>query len=79
MPTSASVAIGTPAFIAPEQVRGTVTEATDVFALGHLGSFAATGHSAWRRFGQQPGAPCHEREAGTASWVSERLRPDPGS
>ena len=45
--TGAGVAIGTPAYMAPEQVRGKVTEATDVFALGHLGLLAATGHNAF--------------------------------
>ena len=45
--TGTGVAIGTPAYMAPEQVRGKVTKATDVFALGHLGLFAATGHSAF--------------------------------
>jgi hypothetical protein len=39
--------LGTPAYMAPEQVRGTVSEATDVFALGHLALFAATGHNAF--------------------------------
>jgi eukaryotic-like serine/threonine-protein kinase len=45
--TGTGVAVGTPAYMAPEQVRGTVSEATDVFALGHLALFAATGHSAF--------------------------------
>jgi hypothetical protein len=45
--TGTGVVMGTPAYMAPEQVRGTVTEATDVFALGHLALFAATGHTAF--------------------------------
>ena len=45
--TGTGVSVGTPAYMAPEQVRGRVSEATDVFALGHLALFAATGHSAF--------------------------------
>ena len=45
--TGTGVTVGTPAYMAPEQVRGKVSEATDVFALGHLALFAATGHSAF--------------------------------
>lgn len=46
--TSTGQSIGTPAFMAPEQVRTSqATEATDVWALGHLALFAATGHSAF--------------------------------
>lgn len=41
-------AIGTPGFMAPEQIRGgKVSEATDVFGLGQLAVFAATGHAAF--------------------------------
>jgi eukaryotic-like serine/threonine-protein kinase len=44
--------IGTPAYMAPEQIRGgEVTAATDVFGLGQLAVFAATGHAA---FGEGP-------------------------
>ncbi|RKT09810.1 serine/threonine protein kinase [Streptomyces sp. 1114.5] len=43
--TSTGVAVGTPPFMAPEQFRsGTATAATDVFALGSVLAFAATGH-----------------------------------
>ncbi|GHF91659.1 hypothetical protein GCM10018790_80940 [Kitasatospora xanthocidica] len=42
--TSTGVAVGTPPFMAPEQFRsGTATAATDVFALGSVLAFAATG------------------------------------
>jgi hypothetical protein len=46
--TKVGVGLGTPAFMAPEQVRGTaVSPATDVFALGHLAFYAAAGHTAF--------------------------------
>ncbi|MFF0415168.1 serine/threonine-protein kinase [Kitasatospora sp. NPDC004745] len=42
--TSTGVAVGTPPFMAPEQFRsGAATAATDVFALGSVLAFAATG------------------------------------
>ncbi|MFH8381857.1 serine/threonine-protein kinase [Kitasatospora sp. NPDC018058] len=42
--TSTGVAVGTPPFMAPEQFRsGSATSATDVFALGSVLAFAATG------------------------------------
>ncbi|MFJ8473749.1 serine/threonine-protein kinase [Kitasatospora sp. NPDC094011] len=42
--TSTGVAVGTPPFMAPEQFRsGTATAATDVFALGSVLAYAATG------------------------------------
>jgi Protein kinase domain len=44
--TGTGAVLGTPAFMAPEQVAGRpVSPATDVFALGHLVVYAATGHS----------------------------------
>ncbi|MEU8804808.1 serine/threonine-protein kinase [Spirillospora sp. NPDC048819] len=46
--TGTGVTVGTPAFIAPEQIRGgSATPATDVFGLGHLAVFAATGRPAF--------------------------------
>ncbi|RFU37395.1 serine/threonine protein kinase [Actinomadura logoneensis] len=46
--TVAGARIGTPAFMAPEQVRGEpVTSATDVFALGQVLVFGATGRAAF--------------------------------
>ncbi|MGW0120616.1 serine/threonine-protein kinase [Streptomyces sp. NPDC003327] len=46
--TGSGVAVGTPAFMAPEQAAGrTVTAATDVFALGQVAAYAATGLSAF--------------------------------
>jgi serine/threonine protein kinase len=46
--TSTGLTVGTPAFMAPEQIRGrAATSATDVFGLGHLAVFAATGHTAF--------------------------------
>ncbi|WP_228023093.1 serine/threonine-protein kinase [Streptomyces acidicola] len=46
--TSTHVRVGTPAFMAPEQIRGhSASPATDVFALGNLTVFAATGRTAF--------------------------------
>ncbi|MFE0380409.1 serine/threonine-protein kinase [Streptomyces inhibens] len=46
--TRTHVRVGTPAFMAPEQIRGrSATPATDVFALGNLAVFAATGRTAF--------------------------------
>ncbi|WP_443074792.1 protein kinase domain-containing protein [Streptomyces sp. NBC_01431] len=46
--TSTHVRIGTPAFMAPEQIRGrSASPATDVFALGNLAVFATTGRTAF--------------------------------
>ncbi|MFJ5026167.1 serine/threonine-protein kinase [Streptomyces goshikiensis] len=42
--TGSGVTIGTPTFMAPEQAAGgTVTPATDTFALGQVAAYAATG------------------------------------
>ncbi|SDJ28361.1 Serine/threonine protein kinase [Actinokineospora alba] len=42
--TQAGIRVGTPAFMAPEQVRGQpATPALDIFALGSLAVYAATG------------------------------------
>ncbi|MFD7781928.1 protein kinase [Streptomyces nojiriensis] len=50
--TSTGVSVGTPAFMAPEQASaGTVTPATDVFALGQIAAFSAIGASV---FGDGP-------------------------
>ncbi|MGW8885793.1 protein kinase domain-containing protein [Streptomyces sp. NPDC055749] len=50
--TRSGSAIGTPAFMAPEQaLGGEITGATDVFALGQITAFAATGAGA---FGDGP-------------------------
>ncbi|MFF0504161.1 serine/threonine-protein kinase [Streptomyces fimicarius] len=50
--TGTGVSVGTPAFMAPEQAAaGTVTPATDVFALGQIAAYAAIGAPA---FGDGP-------------------------
>ena len=46
--TTSGAVMGTPAYMAPEQVSGRpVSAATDVFALAHLVVYAATGHTAF--------------------------------
>ena len=50
--TGTGVSVGTPSFMSPEQAAGTsCTAATDVFALGQIAVFAATGVAA---FGDGP-------------------------
>jgi hypothetical protein len=50
--TGTGVSIGTPSFMSPEQAAGTsCTAATDIFALGQIAVFAATGVAA---FGDGP-------------------------
>jgi serine/threonine protein kinase len=56
--THAGARIGTPAFMAPEQVLGrAVSPASDVFALGNLAVYAATGQGAFN--GGDPAAIGH--------------------
>ncbi|MEU1071804.1 MULTISPECIES: serine/threonine-protein kinase [unclassified Streptomyces] len=46
--TGTGVSVGTPSFMSPEQAAGTsCTAATDVFALGQIAVFAATGSAAF--------------------------------
>lgn len=49
--TSSGILTGTPAWFSPEQIEGSeLTEATDVFSMGSILMFAATGRTPW---GQQ--------------------------
>ncbi|MER7731419.1 serine/threonine-protein kinase [Streptomyces erythrochromogenes] len=74
--TSTGVSVGTPAFMAPEQASaGTVTPATDVFALGQIAAFAAIGASV---FGDGPSHAVLYRivhEDPDLSALPEELRP----
>ncbi|MGZ9928892.1 serine/threonine-protein kinase [Streptomyces sp. NC-S4] len=74
--TSTGVSVGTPAFMAPEQASaGTVTPATDVFALGHIAAFTAIGASV---FGDGPSHAVLYRivhEDPDLSALPEQLRP----
>jgi serine/threonine protein kinase len=46
--TDSGITIGTPAFMSPEQAAGrTITDATDVFALGQVAAYAALGGPAY--------------------------------
>lgn len=50
--TGTGISVGTPSFMAPEQASaGTVTPATDIFALGQIAAYAAIGAPA---FGEGP-------------------------
>ncbi|MGW1122555.1 serine/threonine-protein kinase [Streptomyces tanashiensis] len=72
--TGSGVTIGTPSFMAPEQAAGQrVTAATDVFALGQVAAYAATGVPA---FGEGTGHGVLYRivhEEPDLSTVPERL------
>ncbi|MFJ3906467.1 protein kinase [Streptomyces sp. NPDC090025] len=72
--TGSGVTIGTPAFMAPEQAAGSrVTPATDVFALGQVAAYAASGLPA---FGEGTGHGILYRivhEQPDLSTVPERL------
>ncbi|MFI7359338.1 serine/threonine-protein kinase [Streptomyces avidinii] len=74
--TSTGVSVGTPAFMAPEQASaGTVTAATDVFALGQIAAFTAIGASV---FGDGPSHAVLYRivhEDPDLSALPEELRP----
>ena len=74
--TSTGVSVGTPAFMAPEQAAaGTITPATDIFALGQITAYAAIGAPA---FGDGPSHAVLYRivhEDPDLSRLPEELRP----
>ncbi|MFF9251180.1 serine/threonine-protein kinase [Streptomyces globisporus] len=74
--TGTGVSVGTPAFMAPEQAAaGTVTPATDVFALGQIAAYAAIGAPA---FGEGPSHAVLYRivhEVPDLSRLPDELRP----
>jgi len=58
--TGTGIRIGTPVYMAPEYIRGQdVTEADDVFALGVVACFAASGRLAFGGGTTQRGVPHH--------------------
>jgi hypothetical protein len=53
--TRTGMRVGSPGYMAPEQVRGgDVTPAADIFALGALAAFAATGRPPFGRGSEEP-------------------------
>ncbi|MFJ7191122.1 serine/threonine-protein kinase [Streptomyces bacillaris] len=74
--TGTGVSVGTPAFMSPEQAAvGTVTPATDIFALGQIAAYAAIGAPA---YGDGPSHAVLYRivhEDPDLSRLPERLRP----
>ncbi|MFJ4827260.1 protein kinase [Streptomyces bacillaris] len=74
--TGTGVSVGTPAFMSPEQAAvGTVTPATDIFALGQIAAYAAIGAPA---YGDGPSHAVLYRivhEDPDLSGLPEQLRP----
>ena len=83
--TQSGLTLGTPAYMAPEQVRGEeITTATDVYALGILMYEMITGHfpfesedslaMALRRLHEEPSSPRHYVEDLEPRWERTILR-----
>jgi tRNA A-37 threonylcarbamoyl transferase component Bud32 len=82
--------MGTPGYLAPEQLLGSVTPRADVYSLGALLWWAITGRereddysdgslrrSLGRRFGPDPRAHRSDAPSGLAHMISRALIPDP--
>ncbi|MFH8366137.1 PQQ-binding-like beta-propeller repeat protein [Streptomyces sp. NPDC018031] len=75
--TMTNVAVGTPAYMSPEQARDSrsVTGASDIFSLGSTLTFAATGHAPYHGANPVETVFMLLREGPDLSGLPEELRP----